>query len=119
MRILCRKMVKRLARLGRKLPRFKYDLDMAVVEEAGSSFPAGQGIADCLCKLGLLADQDELGTQWSPSSCPGGQQAASRQRPMASDSIAQGPAMRLSASLAISAGPADSDFVEAAGTWDK
>ena len=56
-------MVKWLARLGRKLPRFKYDLDMAVVEEAGSSFPAGQGIADCLCKLGLLADQDELSTQ--------------------------------------------------------
>jgi hypothetical protein len=27
--------------------------------------------------------------------------------------------MRLSASVAISAGPADSDFVGAAGTWDK
>jgi hypothetical protein len=42
---------------------FKYDLDIAVVEEAGLSFPAGQGTADRLCKLGLLADQDELGTE--------------------------------------------------------
>src|SRR5262249_4425641 len=62
MHILCRKIVKRLARLSRKLRRFKYDLDMAVVEEAGLSFPAGQGIADRLCKLGILADkyQDDI-----------------------------------------------------------
>jgi hypothetical protein len=81
-------MVKRLARLGRKLPRFKYDLDIGVVEEAGSSFPAGQGIAGCLCKLGLLANQDALGTQWSPAPVLADSKPLLGSAPMALDSIA-------------------------------
>jgi len=107
-------MVKRLARLGRKLARFKYDLDMAVVEEAGSSFPAGQGIADCLCKLGSWLIRTSLARNGRPAPVLADSKPLLGSAPMASDSIAQGPAMRLSASLAISAGPADSDFVEAA-----
>jgi hypothetical protein len=36
------------------------DLDAAVVEEAGQTFPAREGVADRLGELGLLADQTEL-----------------------------------------------------------
>src|ERR1700722_14293354 len=39
------------------------DFDATIVKEAGQSFPARQGVADRLGKLGLLADQAELGAK--------------------------------------------------------
>ena len=44
----------------RALDDVAVDLDAAVVEEAGESFPARERVADRLGELGLLADQAEL-----------------------------------------------------------
>ena len=39
------------------------DFDPAILKEEAEARPTGQGIADCLSELGLLADQGELGAQ--------------------------------------------------------
>jgi hypothetical protein len=82
-------MVKRLARLGRKLPRFKYDLDMAVVEEAGSSFPAGQGIAG-VASASLVSGliKTSLARNGRPAPVLADSKPLLGSAPMASDSIA-------------------------------
>ena len=59
------------------------DLDLAIIQETGQAFPAGQGIADRLGELALLADDLELRLQprlqrWSCGSRPSSRSSARR-----------------------------------------